>query len=164
MIIVILGVAGCGKTTVGLLLAENIDGVFVDADSLHPPRNVERMATGVPLCDEDRWPWLERVRMRMDEAREAGETLVVACSALRKRYRDFLREGSPDQVAFVYLKGAPEQIAERLAKRTGHFMPGALLRSQFEALDEPAADEAVTIDIAGTPKEIVNEIVRRLAG
>lgn len=162
MIVVLFGVAGCGKTTVGRLLAGKTGANFVDADALHPPKNIERMASGLALTDEDRRPWLERVRARMDEATQRSEKLVVACSALKKRYRDFLRKDFPGELVFVYLRGAPEEIGERLAKRTGHFMPTALLRSQFDALEEPAAGEAFAVDIDRSPEEIAAAIRKRL--
>jgi carbohydrate kinase (thermoresistant glucokinase family) len=159
--IVVMGVAGAGKSTVGQALAARLGCAFRDADSFHPPANIAKMSQGVPLTDEDRWPWLDAIAAWIAELRAAGTLGVVTCSALKRRYRDVLLRGG--QVRLVYLKGEMPLIARRLAARQGHFMPPALLQSQFDALEEPAADEApVTVSVEGTPDEIVTRIVEAL--
>src|SRR5207245_167182 len=131
---VIMGVAGSGKTTIGARLARALDIAFVEGDELHPAENVRRMAAGIPLTDDDRRPWLLAIAARLREAKRAGAGLVVSCSALKRSYRDLLRAGAQAEVQFVYLKGSPALIAERMAQRRGHFMPPALLQSQFATL------------------------------
>lgn len=159
MIVVVMGVAGSGKTTVGALLAERLGCGFSDADSFHPAANVEKMRAGIALVDEDRWPWLVALRAGIDGWIAAGESHVVACSALRRAYRDIL---SPrDDVVFVYLKGSPAVIARRLSARRGHYMNPALLGSQFATLEEPT--DALIVDADGTPAAIVDEVLSRLA-
>jgi len=156
--VVLMGVAGAGKSTVGEALAARLGCDFRDADSFHPPANVAKMSSGVPLTDEDRWPWLAAIAAWIGERRASGRLGVVTCSALKRRYRDVLLRGG--QVRLVYLKGDMPLIARRLAARRGHFMPPALLQSQFDALEEPAADEApITVSVEGTPEEIVTRIV-----
>jgi gluconokinase len=144
MIALLMGVCGCGKSTVGRALAAALDWPFVDADTLHPPGNVAKMASGMPLTDDDRWPWFDRIVAEMRRYDASGEHVVIACSALRQAYRDRLARGGP--VRFVYLKGDAAVIEPRLAARTGHFMPPALLASQFATLEEPA--DAIVVDIA----------------
>jgi carbohydrate kinase (thermoresistant glucokinase family) len=158
MIVLLMGVCGCGKSTVGRALAAALDWPFVDADTLHPPHNVAKMASGMPLTDEDRWPWFDRVVAEMRRYDAAGSHLVVACSALKQAYRDRLASGGP--VRFVYLKGDASIIEPRLATRTGHFMPPALLASQFATLEEPT--DAIVIDIAQPAPEQVAAISRAL--
>ena len=138
-----MGVSGCGKTKVGKALARELQWRFVDADDLHPESNVAKMASGVPLTDEDRWPWLDRIVAEMQRASAAGEHLVVACSALKQRYRDRLAAGG--DVRIVYLKGDAATIEPWIAHRRGHYMPAALLPSQFAALEEPK--DAIVVDI-----------------
>jgi len=139
-----MGVSGSGKSTVGAALAKRLRVPFVDADTLHPPANIAKMATGQPLDDDDRHPWLEKVGEWLAGHRDGG---VVSCSALKRKYRDQLRAHCPD-VEFLHLGGSPELIRSRLAARTGHFMPAALLRSQFDTLEPLGPDEAgVTIDV-----------------
>jgi gluconokinase len=138
-----MGVSGSGKSTVGAALAQRLRVPFVDADALHPPANIAKMTAGEPLGDGDRYPWLERVGEWLAGHRAGG---VVSCSALKRKYRDQLRAHCPG-VEFLYLSGSPELIAARLAARSGHFMPAALLQSQFDALEPLGADEAgVTVD------------------
>jgi gluconokinase len=142
--IVVMGVSGSGKTTVGSALAQRLRVPFVDADSLHPPANVAKMSAGQPLGDDDRYPWLERVGEWLAGHRAGG---VASCSALKRAYRDQLRAHCP-RVEFLYLRGSPETIGARLAARSDHFMPAALLRSQFDALQPLGVDEpGVTVDI-----------------
>lgn len=158
--IVVMGVAGAGKTAVGRALAAALAYRFVDGDDLHPAENVANMAAGVPLEDADRWPWLTRVAHALH-----AETTVVACSALKRRYRDHLRAGAGVPVLFVHLAGRPDLLAERLAGRKGHFMPPALLTSQLAALQPPDPDEwAITVAIDPPPARIVAEIIARSAG
>ncbi|MFP8906466.1 gluconokinase [Streptomyces atacamensis] len=147
-----MGVSGSGKTTVGTALAERLGVPYAEADDFHPPENVAKMASGVPLTDEDRAPWLDAIAAWL-KAQE-GEGGVVTCSALKRVYRDRLRRAAPE-VFFLHLDGSPELIGERLSGRTGHFMPSALLRSQFETLEALDADEAgAVVPIDGTPQEV----------
>ena len=139
-ILVVMGVSGSGKSTIGTLLARTLQWEFGDANSFHPPANVEKMRKGIPLTDEDRWPWLRAIAAWIDKKRAAGACGVVGCSALKRRYRDILIAERRD-VRLVYLKGSEELIARRMAMRHGHFMPPSLLSSQFAALEEPGPDE-----------------------
>jgi carbohydrate kinase (thermoresistant glucokinase family) len=161
--IVVMGVSGAGKSTVGRLIAARLDCPFRDADSFHPPANIEKMSRGEPLTDEDRWPWLQAIAAWIAERRAAGTIGVVTCSALRRRYRDLLTDHQRADVRLVHLKGDFDLIAARLAARKGHFMPPALLRSQFDALEEPGADEhAIAISIDATPEEIAARVIEAL--
>jgi gluconokinase len=161
-ILVVMGVSGSGKTTVAAMLAGALGVGFLEGDDLHPRSNVEKMKNGTPLTDADRLPWLRAIAHRIDEWRARGEAGVVTCSALKRAYREILIGDRPD-VRLVYLKGSPELIHQRMAARHGHFMPVGLLDSQFETLQEPGADEKpVVVDVAGSPAEIVAEIIRRL--
>ncbi len=155
-----MGVSGSGKSTVGAALAQRLAVPFVDADVLHPPVNIAKMAAGEPLNDDDRYPWLERVGEWLAGHRNGG---VASCSALKRKYRDQLRAHCP-RVEFLYLTGSPELIAGRLAARSGHFMPATLLRSQFDALEPLGADEAgVTVDAGQNVGAIVDAFVARSA-
>jgi len=148
-LIVVMGVAGSGKTTIASGLAETLGVPFVEGDSLHPPANVKKMAAGIPLTDEDRWPWLEAIGDRIEVERVTGHGVVVSCSALKHVYRDCLRKQVHGTVQFILLDGTPELIGDRMRKRKGHFMPPALLDSQFATLEKPTADEhAVILDIS----------------
>jgi gluconokinase len=161
-VLVVMGVSGCGKTTVGTLLAQTLQWEFGDADKFHPPANVAKMKEGIPLTDEDRWPWLRAIAGWIDKTRSAGRRGVVGCSALKRRYRDILI-GARTDVRLVYLKGSEELIARRMAARHGHFMPPSLLASQFAALEEPGPDERpITVSIEPQPREIVAQILSRL--
>jgi gluconokinase len=156
-----MGVAGSGKTLIGAAFARALGLDFVEGDDYHPSENVKRMSSGIPLTDEDRAEWLHSLAARLREAKETGTGLVMSCSALKRSYRDILRDkaGKP---RFVFLKGEPALIAERLAGRRGHFMPPALLESQFAALEEPSPDEdAWVCDIRQSPEEIVAGLVAR---
>jgi gluconokinase len=159
MVIVVMGVAGAGKTTVGERLAAGLGWRFLDADAFHAPESVAKMAAGTPLTDEDRAPWLERLRALILEALEAGAPLVLACSALRRTYRERLVV-DPARVKLVYLHGSPELIARRLAKRRGHFMPPDLLASQYLTLEVP--EDALAVDVEGAPDAVVEAIRRGL--
>jgi gluconokinase len=161
-VIIIMGVSGSGKSTIGALLAQSLRWKFEDADWFHPPSNVEKMHSGVPLTDEDRWPWLDAVAAWIDKARQSGGHGVIACSALKRRYRDILI-GDRAEVRLVYLKGDEALIARRIATRHEHFMPGGLLHSQFEALEEPGPDEnPLVVSIEPPPREIVARILTAL--
>ena len=160
--IVVMGVAGSGKSTVGALLAERLGWPFGDADEFHPPANIEKMRSGTPLTDDDRSPWLAAIAAWLDEGRARGKPRIVGCSALKRRYRDILI-GAHRDVRLVYLQGTKAVIAARMAERRDHFMPPALLDSQFAALEEPAADEnALVVAIEGGPAAIVEAILQRL--
>lgn len=153
--LVVMGVSGSGKTTVGQLLAEEIGANFIDGDDLHPDGNVAKMAAGIPLDDADRGPWLEAIATELRGARE--KSLVVACSALKKSYREIIREADP-AVRFVFLEGSDELLSQRLAARSGHFMPGSLLQSQLEILEPLESDEAgFALDVARPPEELARE-------
>ena len=157
-----MGVSGSGKSTIAALLAGRLGLEYVDADWLHPHSNVEKMQRGIPLDDEDRWPWLRAVAARMGEQDAKGRGCVVACSALKRAYRDVLRDGHHD-VLFVHLAGTQEAIAPRLSGRDGHFMPATLLASQFAALEPPQPDErALVVSVERAPAEIVEAIVTSL--
>lgn len=161
---VIMGVAGSGKTLIGAMLGRALDIMFVDGDDLHPEENVKRMAAGIPLTDEDRHGWLLAIAARLQVAKRAGIGLVVACSALKRRYRDLLRTKGDAGTRFVFLQGNEPLLAERLAQRRGHFMPPAMLASQLTTLEAPSPDEgAWVVDIRQTPEAIVAELVRRAA-
>lgn len=160
--LVVMGVSGCGKSTVARLAAERLGWEMDEADDFHPPQNVARMARGVPLTDHDRLPWLTALRDRMSARAAAGHSTVLACSALKRSYRDLLR-GARCRVRFVFLDGTPQAVAERLAGRSGHFMPASLLESQFADLEPLAGDEdGVTVALAGAPEEITGEALGRL--
>lgn len=161
-IAVVMGVSGSGKTTVGRIIAERLDWTFAEGDSFHPPENVAKMASGHALDDADRWPWLQRVRDWIDDQVAAGRSGVVTCSALKRSYRDLLSKDRPE-VVFVHLAGTAEQITERLVPRHGHFMPAALLDSQFHDLQPLGPDEnGIEVDVAGTAESIADPAVRRL--
>jgi gluconokinase len=158
--IVVMGVSGSGKSTVGRLLADSLGLRFVEGDDLHPPRNVALMAAGTALTDEDRAAWLDALADQLSAARASGA--VLTCSALRRRYRDRLRVAAPD-LRLVHLHGDRACLAERLHRRSGHYMPASLLPSQLAALELPAADEhALVADIVRSPEHIVGEVHRRL--
>lgn len=160
--LVVMGVAGAGKSTVGAALAARLGCAFRDADSFHPPANIAKMKSGTPLTDADRSPWLAAIAAWIDAQRAAGRLGVVTCSALKRRYRDVLTGGRTD-VRLVYLKGEMALIARRLAARRGHFMPAALLESQFDALEEPGPDEApIVAAIDAAPEAIVTQILAQL--
>jgi len=161
MIVIIFGVSGAGKTTIGKLLAEDLGWRSYEADDFHSPANIEKMHSGIPLTDQDRWPWLESLRELIKRCVESGENAVLACSALKRAYRQRLRVSG--EVKFVFLRGDYELIAEQLRHRRGHFMNPELLRSQFADLEEPKAEEdALPIELARAPEELVQEIKTKL--
>jgi gluconokinase len=157
-----MGPSGTGKTTVAELLGERLGWTTAEADEFHPQANIDKMTSGQPLTDEDRWPWLKAIRDWLSEKHEQGSDAIVTCSALKRVYRDLLRESTAD-VVFVQLTGPIDLIAERMEGRRGHFMPKSLLESQFDTLEELQADEAgVKADVANTPEAIVDQVLRDL--
>ncbi len=157
MVILLMGVSGTGKTTVGQLLASGLSWDFADGDDYHPASNVEKMRNGIPLTDADRDPWLEALRRLIAAWINAGKNAVLACSALKRAYRDRLRI-SPE-VRLVYLRGSPELLRQRLRARHGHFMTERMLNSQLETLEEPEESEhAIVVDVDQSPAQIVAEI------
>ncbi|WP_426313673.1 gluconokinase [Methylobacterium fujisawaense] len=162
-VLVVMGVSGSGKSTVAALIAETLGWIFVDGDSFHTPEHVAKMHAGLALDDADRAPWLARIATWIQQRLDAGESGVVACSALRRAYRDVLNRGS-QRVRLVYLDGDRTLIAQRLAERQGHFMPPRLLDSQFAALEIPGADEhPITVGIRESPEAIADRVVAELA-
>lgn len=159
MIVILMGVSGAGKTTIGEQLSEELGWPFHDADDFHPAANVEKMRRGEALTDEDRRPWLEALRDHIGAVAGRGRSAVVACSALKATYREVLLAGS-EEARIVYLKGTFELIDERLRGRRGHFFDAGLLTSQFEALEEP--EDVIVVEVARSPAEVVAEIRRRL--
>lgn len=161
--IVVMGVAGSGKTTVAALLAGRLGASFAEGDEFHPPANVAKMTAGVPLDDADRWPWLGTIRDWLSSEHDAGRTGVVPASSLKRAYRDLLREARGG-VLFVHLTGSRELLTERIQGRAGHFMKPAMLESQLATLEPLGTDEAgFTVDVTPRPAQIVDEIVERLA-
>jgi gluconokinase len=159
VILIIMGTTGAGKTTIGTMFAAQLNWQFADADDFHPPANIEKMSRGIPLNDADRAPWLEAMRKAILEWIAAGKNVVLACSALKRAYREVLRP-SPE-VKIIYLKGTYALFAERIHHRHGHFAGEGILAGQFADLEEP--DDAITVDAAQPPEQIVAEIRKRLA-
>jgi gluconokinase len=159
VILILMGVTGCGKTTVGAMLANDCSWDFRDADDFHPPENVAKMKRGEPLTDEDRWPWLDRLNSFLLASEREGRSLVLACSALKQVYRDRLARGCAS-ARFVLLDGEPEVIRARLASRQGHYMNPKLLDSQFAILERPR--DALRLDVSGNPAALVHRIRKML--
>ncbi|HTO04379.1 MAG TPA: gluconokinase [Opitutus sp.] len=155
MVILVMGVAGSGKTTIGQRLAEDLGWTFIDADDVHPPANIKKMSAGQPLNDEDRAPWLAALRQRIEECIARGENAVVTCSALKEHYRNIIVV-EPEKVKIVHLHGSPELLRSRISGRKGHFMSPAMLDSQLAALEPPR--NALELDVAQTPPELVTRI------
>lgn len=149
--LVLMGVSGSGKSTIGQLLASETGGTFLDGDDFHPPKNVAKMSSGIPLTDDDRQSWLEKIASLIREADGEKKLTVIACSALKASYRDILIGAE-----FAFLSGSPEFLTERLQQRKDHYMPPGLLQSQLDALEVPA--DALTLDISKSPSELVSEI------
>lgn len=161
--IILMGVSGSGKSTIGAAVAREIKAKFIDGDDLHPRANIQKMASGQPLNDEDRAPWLQRLNDAAYSLNHKNESGIIVCSALKRRYRDLLRKDN-DNMVFIYLKGSFEVILARLQARSGHFMPTELLKSQFEALEEPGTDEkdVICVDIDTDIEGVVDRCVAAL--
>lgn len=163
--IVVMGVAGSGKSTAGILLAQRLGASFIEGDRFHLPSSIEKMSAGIPLTDDDRWPWLHAVGREIARLAGEGRPVVCACSALKRVYRDALRRAAGIPLAFVYLDGSRELIAGRMESRTGHFFAPSLLDSQFATLEPPGADEgAIVADLRLPVEEMVERVVETLAG
>jgi len=161
-VLVMMGVSGSGKTTVAKGVADRLGWQILEGDKLHPPANIAKMSAGTPLTDEDRWPWLHAIAAAIDDWRANGVSGVVACSALKRAYRDILIGPRPD-VVLVYLQGSHDLIATRMAARHGHFMPPGLLDSQFATLEEPSeAERPIVASIARPPDAIITTIIEKL--
>ncbi|WP_179404840.1 gluconokinase [Burkholderia guangdongensis] len=161
MILIAMGVSGAGKSLIGEMLAARLGCTYTDGDAFHSVANKEKMHHGIPLTDDDRWPWLGTIRAAIEEKQRAGETAVFTCSSLKRSYRDVLR-GTDTDVRFVYLKGSFEMLRDRLNTRKDHFFDPSLLRSQLDTLEEPGPDEAIVVGIELTPEQIVEHVVRTL--
>ncbi|AXF19630.1 gluconate kinase [Burkholderia pyrrocinia] len=161
MILIAMGVSGAGKSRIGEMLAERLSCSYTDGDAFHSAANKEKMHHGIPLTDDDRWPWLRAIRAAIEEKRHAGETAVFTCSSLKRSYRDVLR-GTDTDVRFVYLQGSFDVLHERLKTRTGHFFDPSLLKSQLETLEEPGPDEAIVVSIELTPEQIVDQVMVKI--
>lgn len=159
MIVILMGVSGSGKTTIGQILSEKLSWPLFDADEFHSAASIEKMRNGIPLEDADRWPWLDRMNAMLREREARGESVLLACSALKQAYRDRLSKGIAD-IRWIHLKGRFELIRERLEARKGHYMKAGLLESQFAALEEP--EHALNVDIDDSPDSIADSILRRL--
>jgi carbohydrate kinase (thermoresistant glucokinase family) len=162
-LVVVMGVSSSGKTTVGKLIAERLHAPFLEGDDYHPPANIKKMSAGIPLTDEDRWPWLDAMGKGLHDTAEASGLAVGACSALKRSYRDRLVKASGEPIVFVYLDGSYEEIDRRMKARKHHFMPESLLRSQFATLEPPGKDEnAITVPIAATPEIVTDAAMAKL--
>lgn len=165
MILIVMGVSGAGKTRIGEMLAERLGCGFIDGDVFHSAANKEKMAQGIALTDDDRWPWLAAIRAAIEEKARAGESLVVGCSALKRVYRDVLRGGAEGDgiVRFVYLKGSFDLLRERLSTRGRHFFNPSLLQSQLDTLEAPGEDEAMTVSVELSPEKIIEQVVSKVS-
>ena len=159
MIVILMGVSGVGKTTIGQILSGKLGWPLFDADEFHSAANIEKMRNGIPLEDADRWPWLDRMNAMLKDREGRGESVLLACSALKQAYRDRLTKGTAE-LRWIYLKGQFDLIQARLEARKGHYMKAGLLESQFAALEEPG--DALNVDIDDTPHAIADSILRRL--
>jgi gluconokinase len=159
MIVILMGVSGVGKTTIGQILSEKLGWPLFDADEFHSAANIEKMRNGIPLQDADRWPWLDRMNAMLREHEGRGENVLLACSALKQAYRDRLAKGTAG-LRWIYLKGSIDLIRQRLEARKNHYMKAGLLESQFATLEEPV--DALGIDIGDTPDAIANAVLHRL--
>lgn len=163
--IVVMGVSGCGKTSVAEGLAAALRADFLEGDRLHPQANIDKMSEGIPLTDADRWPWLDRIGAELHAATEAGSDIVASCSALKRAYRDRLRAEAGGDLAFVFLRGSRDLLIGRMQQRQGHFMPASLLDSQFATLEEPGVEERpIVVDAAKSATELAAEILAALDG
>ena len=157
-VLVVMGVSGTGKTTIGKMLAHKLDIPFFDGDDFHPESNVEKMSAGIPLEDEDRMEWLQTLNKLAKEHRSSGA--IIACSALKEYYREILKEEMEDDIVFIFLEGSFQLIKNRIEQRKGHFMPMALLQSQFDTLEVPK--KAITVSVDQTPAELVAQVLKKL--
>lgn len=161
-IVIVMGVSGTGKTTVGAPMAKQLGWDFAEGDSFHPPENVAKMSSGTPLTDADRWPWLAQLAQWIDQHLEAGASGIVTCSALKRSYRTVLRKGHESEVFFLHLAGTREQLTERLQQRRGHFMPPGLLSSQLADLEPLGPDElGTTLGVGGSIEDTVRVAIER---
>ncbi|MEY2440086.1 MAG: gluconokinase [Verrucomicrobiota bacterium] len=161
MIVILFGVSGAGKTTLGRVLAADLGWTFYEGDDFHSQANIDKMQAGVPLTDEDRRPWLNALRGMIERCSAKKENIILTCSALKKSYRSFLRVN--EEVKFVYLRGSYDLVANQLRQRHGHFMNPELLRSQFATLEEPdPAEQVMTIELGRSPRDLVDEINKKL--
>jgi gluconokinase len=158
MIIMVMGVTGAGKTTVGKLLAERLDWIFLDADDFHPSANIDKMKHGIPLTDADRWPWLDKIHSELMKLSAEGKNVVFGCSALKQSYRDKLFAGLEFRI--VYLRGTYDEMKHHIEARRGHFAGESILAGQFADLEEPKG--ALVLDVARTPQQLVDDAVRGL--
>lgn len=160
--VIVMGVSGCGKSTVAALLAGRLGWAFMEGDALHPPANVEKMSQGIPLTDADRLPWLQDIAKTVQDWRQHGQSGVIACSSLRRYYREIILDHA-DDLCFAYLRGGFPLIEQRLTARQGHYMPLSLLESQFKTLEEPMADEpAITLDVGAPAETLTSTIIEAL--
>ncbi len=161
--IIVMGVSGSGKSSIGEGVASRLGIHFIEGDALHPAANVEKMSKGIPLTDEDRWPWLETIGQEITASLAKGEGIAVSCSALKRTYRERLRASAGGHLYFIYLHGSKELLTKRMGERKGHFMPASLLESQLETLEVPTGEPGVvTVDIDDTIEAIVDASVRNL--
>ncbi len=163
VVLICMGVSGAGKSTVALAIDERLGWPLQEGDELHPPANIAKMSHSIPLTDEDRWPWLERCKAWIDERLADGGRGLITCSALKRSYRDYLVDGRTEAVRILYLHASRDLLADRLARRQGHYMPPTLLDSQLAALEEPQPDEhPIVVDVGRPPDETIEEILDRL--
>lgn len=161
--LIVMGVSGCGKSTIASRLAQLLNWEFVEGDEFHPPSNIQKMANAIPLTDDDRWPWLDHIAGYLQKRLEENKPVILACSALKEKYRERLSAHLKPRPLFIYLKGSQERIAKQLSQRKGHYMPLSLLQSQFEALEEPAAkSNAIIIEIDEHPDRMIERILAML--
>ena len=159
--LIVMGVSGCGKTTIGQALAEHFKVPYIEGDTLHPIENVEKMRGGTPLADEDRWPWLSEIGRQLAQRSSGRSGAVATCSALKKAYRERLRAGAGQELRFVFLKCSKKELEARMAARVGHFMPASLLASQLATLEDPGGEAGtITVDGDGPHERIIEEVVR----
>jgi carbohydrate kinase (thermoresistant glucokinase family) len=163
-IIIAMGVSSSGKTTVGEVVARRLHAPFLDGDNYHPAANIKKMSAGIPLTDDDRWPWLEALGKALHDAAGSKGVAVGACSSLKRAYRDRLVKAAAEPIVFVYLDGSFDEIDERMKARKNHFMPESLLKSQFATLEPPGPDEnAIDVPIADTPDKVADTVVKKLS-